>query len=464
MLKEESLLNYGKLSAEMGYDREAISSLLSLSDTSPFYLEAQKVLKNVFVNTKDYIKAQETLEKLDNVSSQLFQAYQVVSYYKALQEINDGKYDIAEEDLRKAEKINRDIRISIQTHYWLADLLHRKGNFQESNNYLDRYFILIKGIDNIEELAKEPFAYYLQGYNYYKLKNHPYSIEKFQKSISSFGKQSIKNIKLKKSLIADAQLRIADGYFDNKQLQEALKYYDYVIYKSAVNSDYAFFQKAIIAGLNEDSFEKISILEGIIERYTMSGIRPNTFLELGNTYNELRQFEKAYNVYSTIIEEYPDETNLLNEAYLRMGLISYNKGSLNNAITNYKAVISNNPDADKKREALNSLEEIYVNDKKNANEYIDYIKTVPGIKIEGLYKDSLNYAIAKVSFDEDSTANAINSFNLYLEKYDQGYYALDAHYYRAESYLMSKNYKKALKDFRYIIKQGYQPKILTLNS
>lgn len=455
MMKEESLLNYGKLSAEMGYDREAISSLLSLADSSPFYMEAQKVLKDVFINTNDYVKAQETLEKLNNVSSELFQAYQAVCYYKALQEINDGKYDVAEEDLRKAEKISRDINISIQTHYWLSDLLYRKGEYQESNNFLDRYFVLIKGVDNVEELTKPPFGHYLQGYNYYKLKNYPYSIEKFLKAISSFKKYKIKDKNLKNRLLSDSHLRVADGYFYNKQLDKAIEHYDYVINRDALNSDYALYQQAIIAGLKGETFEKITILEGIISAYEKSGIRPNTYLELGNTYNEIKQFEKAYNVYENIIKEYPDEVELTNEAYLKMGLISYNKGSLDNAIQNYKSVIENNPNADKKREALTSLEEIYVNDKKNATEYIEYAKTIPGVKIEGLYQDSLNFTIAKVRFEEDSIDNAITSFNDYLEKYDEGYYSLDAHYYRAESYLFKKEYKKALKDFEFIIKQGY---------
>ncbi|MEZ4907046.1 MAG: tetratricopeptide repeat protein [Saprospiraceae bacterium] len=118
LVQEESLLNYGKLSSEMGYDREAINTLNSISDNSAYYSEAQSILKGIFINTKDYAAAQKILEDMDNVTPQLYEAYQIVSYYKALQEINDGKYDIATEDLLKAEKISRDIRTSIQTNYW----------------------------------------------------------------------------------------------------------------------------------------------------------------------------------------------------------------------------------------------------------------------------------------------------------------------------------------------------------
>ena len=455
MIKEESLFNYGKLSAETGYDREAIKSLLSISEESQYYLEAQNVLKDVFVNTKDYKKAQETLEKLDNVSSQLFQAYQAVSYYKALQEINDGNLTEAEKDLYKAEKVNRDINIAIKTHYWLADLLQRKGEYINSNQYIDRYFIMAKGVDVDDEITTVPYGKYIQGYNYYKLKNYPYSTDRFLEAISLFNKQKTEKIDLKRKLIADSHLRVADAYFFDKKLDEAVKHYDFVINKNAAHTAYALYQKAIIAGLQNKPFEKVAILEEILEKYPKSVIRPNAFLELANTYNSLKQYEKAYDVYKTIVEEFKNQTKLQNEAYLKMGLIGYNKGSIDSAIENYKKVIDNNPDAESKQEALTSLEEIYVNDKKNANEYFDYVKTVPGVKVDGLYKDSLNFATAKVYFEEDSIDQAISSFDNYLKVYDQGYYALDAHYLRAESYLTKKKYSKAFKDFKYIIDQGF---------
>lgn len=455
MIKEESLLNYGKLSSSMGYDREAINSLLSIPDSSPYYLEAQNVLKSVFINTKDYAKAQETLEKLDNVSSQLFQAYQYVSYYKALQEINDGIYDKAEEDLLKAAKINRDIKIAIQTHYWLGDLYHRKGEYSKSNKYLDRYFVLLKGIDNIEELTKPPYAFYIQGYNYYKLKNYPYSIEKFQNVIVAFKRFPVKDQKIQTRLISDAHLRTGDAYYFNKESDKAFAEYDYIVKNNTENVDYAMYQQAMIYGLQSKPFDKIATLESLIEKYKNSGIKPNAYLELANTYNDIKQYDKANNVYESIINEYPDETDLVNKALLKMGLISYNKGDIPTAIEKYKKVVENNPDAEKKKEALTALEEIYVNDKKSPDEYIQYIKTVPGVQVEGLYKDSLNFVTAKLNFEEDSIDSAINSFNTYLEKYDAGYYSLDAHYYRAESYLRKKEFSKALKDLEYIIKQGY---------
>ena len=454
-IKEECILNYGKLSSEMGFDREAINALMQITDSSPYYLETQGVLKNIFINTKDYSVAQATLEELNDVSSYLYEAYQIVSYYKALQEINDGLYEKAEEDLLKAEKISRDIKTSIQTQYWLGDLMHKKGDYFESNKYFDRYFILIRGIENFEELTLPPFAHYIQGYNYYKLKNYPASIQHFQSTISRFKEFGSLNTDLKNRITDDSYIRLGDAYFYNRQFKESLNSYNTAIAKKADNSDYALFQKAIIIGLEKKDFEKITILNDLITNYKSSGVRPLAIFELASTYNDIQQFDKAYNLFFNIINEYKSETNIANRAFLKMGLISYNKGDIETAITNYKSALNNNPDAKNKKEALLALEEIYVNDKKDTEEFIAYLQTLPDVKIEGIYKDSLNFITAKLQYENDNVDDALNMLNIYLDKYDQGYYALDARYYRAESYLRKKNYNAALKDFEFILAKGF---------
>ncbi len=454
-IKEESILNYGKLSSEMGYDREAINALMDITDSSPYYLETQNLLKNIFVNTKDYSTAQKTLEEFNNVSSYLYEAYQIVSYYKALQEINDLQYDKAEEDLLKAEKISRDINTTIQTTYWLGDLNHKKGKYELSNQYLDKYFILVTGIENFEELTLPPFAHYVQGYNFYKLKNYPASIQHFLSTISTFKNQDIKDKNLKNRIINDSHIRLGDAYLNNKQLSEALNNYNTAITKKAENSDYAIFQKAIILGLQDKDFEKIAILVDLIDKYKGSGIRPPAIYELAETYSDINQAEKSYENYKKLVSEYKHESDICNKAYLKMGLISYNKGLIDESISNYKTVLSNNPNANSKKEALMALEEIYVNDKKDSEQFIQYLNTLPDIKLNNLYSDSLNFITARLQFENDNVDDALKSLNNYLDKYDQGYYALDARFYRAESNLRKKNYKDALTDFEFIISKGY---------
>ncbi|MEZ4907047.1 MAG: tetratricopeptide repeat protein [Saprospiraceae bacterium] len=243
--------------------------------------------------------------------------------------------------------------------------------------------------------------------------------------------------------------------FTVKNLTESLKRYNYAIDHNAKNSDYALYQKAIILGLNDKMFEKIALLNDVIGKYPNSGIRPLALFELAGTYQDIGQYEKAYTEYSAIVNNYKSNTQITNKALMQMGLISYNKGSLDESIENYKAVIANNPNADTKREALNALEEIYINDKKNPSEYIEFMKNEAGIDASNINSDSLNFVTARIFFESDSVDNALNSLNQYLDTYDKGYYALDARFYRAESYLQKKDYKAAVKDYEYIIAQGY---------
>lgn len=49
-IQEDALFNYGKLSAELDYDREAANALAKIPAKSKNYNEAQNILSQVFLN------------------------------------------------------------------------------------------------------------------------------------------------------------------------------------------------------------------------------------------------------------------------------------------------------------------------------------------------------------------------------------------------------------------------------
>ena len=57
--QEESLWNYAKLSYEMRFDRDAVDALQKVDPRSPNYSEAQGLLGDILLNTRDYVKAME---------------------------------------------------------------------------------------------------------------------------------------------------------------------------------------------------------------------------------------------------------------------------------------------------------------------------------------------------------------------------------------------------------------------
>ncbi len=68
--------------------------------------------------------------------------------------------------------------------------------------------------------------------------------------------------------------------------------YNKVLEYSWPASDYATFQKAMVAGVNNSS-EKISLLNGLIRKYPSSGLVADANMEIANTYLSNEQYRES---------------------------------------------------------------------------------------------------------------------------------------------------------------------------
>ena len=68
--------------------------------------------------------------------------------------------------------------------------------------------------------------------------------------------------------------------------------YNKVLEYSWPASDYATFQKAMVAGVNNSS-EKISLLNGLIRKYPSSDLVPDANMEIANTYLSNEQYRES---------------------------------------------------------------------------------------------------------------------------------------------------------------------------
>lgn len=453
-LHEESLLNYGKLSAEMGYDREAIDALFAIPSNSLFYNEAQDLLRELFVQTSDYAKAQQMLEARDEVSHQLFEAYQKVSYYKALQAIRNEDLATAIDDLKKAIKTDRDLSVTAQSYYWLAEIAQRQGNFQESSHRLIKYFLLIKGVEEIAGQAAPAFAHYMQGYNYIKLDEYQAAFDEFSACLTSVRDEKEVDEKIKWQVYINSKLRAADCALKTRQYDIALEHYQYIIDSKNRFTPYALFQKAIIQHLNRNIYGAISILQKVVQDYPGSDMVGLSLMHLGDMYMEMEEPSKAYDAYLGLVNSELNGNEMVNKAYLKLGLLAYNLGDMDKSTGFYKSVLENNPSGNERKEALDALEEIYINDLNKAGEYVDLAVSLGGVRLENLYRDSLIYTAAHNSFEKDSLNRALQQFTAYLDSFPQGYFAVEAHFYRGQSNLSVKKYKEAYDDFAYVVDLG----------
>ena len=453
----EALLNYGKLSYELKYDREAIAALQKIKSDTPQYGEAQNVLSYLFLSTRDYDKALEIMDNLPSQSSKIRDTYQKVAYSKALQLYNEGKAEEARSFFTKSVDKGSDARTTALASYWLGDLAHSRKDYENSKNYLSRFLIFAK--NNDDDLPAEASLHtgnYLQGYNYLKQQNYNGARGYFQDAVSGIKQEgnSLGNKFVKNQILGDATLRAGDCLFKQNNYEAAVKYYEEAIQAKTNGYVYAIYQKGIIQGLRGDGDSKIILLERITKDYPNSEYADDALLELGSTYQENGKLKEATVPLKALVNGYKGKSPLITQALLKLGLISYNQGALESAINYYKQVFTNNPEAEEAKDALAALEEIYVKDQNKPDDYFAFVETVPGYKVSSGEKDNLNFKAAESQFEAGNYEKAAQGYTDYLMKYPTGTSRLTAYFRRAECYATSKQYSKSLADYEAVIQKG----------
>ncbi|RMG79936.1 MAG: hypothetical protein D6714_15510, partial [Bacteroidetes bacterium] len=325
----------------------------------------------------------------------------------------------------------------------------------ESKRRISQFLTLARGLKNLPDESSVFTANYLQGYNYLKQKNYAAALGYFKDAVGGIKRNAmfIRNRMVKEDVLGDALLRAGDCLFKQNKYNDAVKYYNEAINNGVAGYEYAIYQKALIEGLRGRTTEKILALENLIENHPNSEYADDALFQLGITYQEINQYNKALEPLRDLVAKYRSSP-LVNPALLRLGLITYNQGSLQTAINYYKQVFANNPDDGEANAAMAALEEIYLKDLNDPDGYAAFLETVPGYKIDNYARDTLNFKAAESAFENGNYNRAIDGFTDYIRKFPNGRNLLIAHYHRGESYAVLKNYSKALADYDWVVRQG----------
>jgi len=455
-MQEEATFNYGKLSAELGFEREAINVLVSVPENSPYHTETQDIINDILINTGDFENAISILESLPTLSPKLEETYQKVTFNLGLQYLAENKVQKTKEMFDKSVIYPYDPAILTQIEFWRAGMLADEADYQKSSAAYDRYFSYYKSNFDIPEEAQPYMARYYDAYNYLKQEDYLEAVEEFKKAIVLINQDQdeIRNGAIVTRILPDAYLRAGDCLFKINRYDDAATYYDQSIERKATGYDYALYQRGLIEGLVGQPFMKILTMEEVIETHPDSDYADDALLQLGDTYLSVGNPINAAEAFRTLRTDFKGRSNLINAANLKLGLINYNEGDLEGALAYYKSVFQNNPNPKESQEALLSIEEIYIDDLGKTDEYFNFLKTIPGYEISAFSKDSINYKVGEIQYQNGNYEKAIAAFDDYLGKYNKGYYRLQARYYRGESHSLLKDYSKALQDYEAIIAEG----------
>jgi len=144
--------------------------------------------------------------------------------------------------------------------------------------------------------------------------------------------------------------RIADCYYMIPNYPLAIEYYDKVIDFGSVDADYALYQKGFALGLTNEYKNKVNVLSALISRFPTSKYVPGAFFERGRAHVVLKNSSLGEADFNSVINNYPNSP-FVPRAMVQLGLLYFNTGENQKAITEFKKVIEINGSMAKEADA-----------------------------------------------------------------------------------------------------------------
>jgi len=444
-IKEDALFSYAKLTYELSYSPfnetiKAFDRYIAEYPNSSKNAEAYRILVEVYMVTKNYNDAIASIEKIQNKTPDILKAYQRVTFYRGLELFNGMAYnqaiDLFDLSLENGS-YNREIKA--KALYWKSEALYRVGDY---NNSITSYnqFMQNSGAAKTEAGNAE----YNLGYAYLKMDDEEAAFTHFRKYVNTMqGNRSPK--------LADAYNRVGDYYFLKTNYNLAEENYQQAYNMKMHEADYALLQIAFCEGLQRKQNEKISSLTRLLADFPESEYRDDALFELGRANERIGKNYDAVQQYQEIVSQHPN-SNYYRKALLQLGLVNYNNGDFNKALIQYKEVAENFKGTPEANSALSGIKNCYV-ELNNVDAYFAYVQRLGGeTNVTASEQDQLTYMAAERMY-MSGKEGAKTQLEQYLRQFPTGAYALNAHFYLAESLYKEGEYTSANDHYTYVAKQ-----------
>ncbi|BAV04610.1 tetratricopeptide repeat protein [Filimonas lacunae] len=431
--KEISKFHYGKLSYELGYTDVALNELKDFLVTYPkstYVNEAKELLISVLANTNNYQEALALTESVGTGSVTVQKVYPKILYGRAVEMVNDQQIVQADGLLNKLLAAPYSTSQQPFAWFWKGEISYRTNKIDSAIYFLQSYFTRPVVYGEVNQAN----AHYTLGYAFLRQERYDLALQHFEAITTSISGSS-------SAVQQDAYVRSADCYFMTKRYPKAQQMYENVLSNNLPAADYALYQKAIIAGANNKTNEKVSLLSSLEKRYPASSLVADANMEIANSYMANEDFRSAIPALTKVIND-KKAANLKPQAYLKTGVSYFNLDNDVEALNYFKKLVSEYPNAAESDAAVEYVRNIFVSQQRTG-EFVNFMRQ-NGKNVTYSEEDSLTYVAAVIPYNNNQPNQALPALEGYLKGFPDGRNALDAHYQVAVIYNDKKELAKAL--------------------
>jgi len=445
-IKEDAMFNYAKITYELSFSpfNEAIKvfqQYIELYPGSEKIDEAYNYLVMSYLNTKNYKLALESINKIQSKNSKIKEAYQRIAFYRGLELFGDLKFEEALDLFTTSiEQGDFDQEILAKSYYWKGEALYRLKQYKSAVESYNEYLVT----PGAYSLNLFKLAHYNIAYCYFDLKQYTEASRWFRKFLDQASGY-------KGKIAADTYNRLGDCAFVKLDYPLAINYYQKSIDLKASDPDYALFQKSFASGLTKKYQQEIGGYTKLQEDYPSSNYVDDAIFERGRAYIKINRNNKALTDFYKLLEQFPN-SSYYPKALLQIGLVYYNTNNNKKAVEAYKQVVEKFPGSPESRSALTGLKTVYV-DMNDVESYFSYVRSLGGsvASVSVSEQDSLTYLSGENLYMAGNCERALAVLGSYLNKFPEGSFVLNAHFYKAECLASSGKLQEALEDYNFVI-------------
>ncbi|WP_405212219.1 tetratricopeptide repeat protein [Dokdonia sp. Asnod2-E02] len=438
-IKEDSGLNYAKLSYEIGNAYKptptVIADYMEAYPKSLAKSELESLLIDSYITSKNYKEAMQLLESNNSFDNKT--AYQKVAFLYGLDLYNEGKFPEASAAFTKSLKEPQDPLYVTRATYWKAESDYIANDFKEAIIGYKQFL----GSSNAASTPEYGDINYNLAYAYFSDKNYEQAASYFE----NYTKGNVQD----RTRLNDAFLRLGDSRFISSKYWPALEAYNSAIALNETDQDYATFQKSMSYGFIKKNSDKIAGLKSFATKFPRSTYRDDALYELGNMYVSQNNNDQAIAAYDKLVRDLPG-SSYVSKALLKKALILDNNNNSDEALRILRGVAADYPGTPEALQAVTTAKLIYI-DLGRVDEYGQWVSTLDFIDVEDAELDDAAYASAEKQYVENNINQASRLFEEYLTNYPNGQHALQAHFYVGQIAFAKAEYQQTIPHYKFVI-------------
>lgn len=442
-IQEEAQFTHAKLQLDQNNGSAAVRELTAFLKQYPdskFENEANELVGESYLASNNYPAAIAYLEGLKRRTPRINATYQRLTYNQAVSDFNAERYPQAISNLDKSLRYPADAALQQAALFWKAEALSAQKQYPAA---IPLYNTVAKGGSDYASKAL-----YALGYAYYNQKQYAQAQPYFRDFVSRGDGDARSD---GSAQVADATIRLADTYFAQKQYEPALRTYDQAIARNAPDKDYAAYQKALILSYVGRDAEAKALFDQVQRQYPQSRFADESVFQTANVDFEKGRYQAAVRGFTNLIDNRPN-SRLVPAALLKRAIAYGNLQQYDPAIADYKRILDNYGDSEQAQSALLGIQNT-LSDAGRPEEFANvlgqYKKGNPG----STDVERVQFENAKNIFASEKYAQAIQSFNAYLQDYGNSPNADEARYYLGEAYRLTADPTNALRAYNAVMAQ-----------